>query len=103
MTIQSLEALAEEMLTWADSNTMPEILASEWSQRITAALADLTVDEAMVYDTIQKVRSMYPTDIFPENGESLDCKSARMARLTCDNIAREFAALTAALNPRMKE
>lgn len=32
----------------------------------------------------------YPTDVFPEHGESLDCKSAKMARLTAANIEREI-------------
>jgi hypothetical protein len=43
-------------------------------------------------EAIAKVRAMYPEDIFPEDGDSLDCKSARMARLTCDNIKRELLA-----------
>jgi len=30
----------------------------------------------------------YPTDVFPEDGTSLDCKSARMARLTASNIVK---------------
>lgn len=39
----------------------------------------------------REVAERYPTDIFPEDGESLDCKSARMARLTAGNIEREIA------------
>ena len=39
----------------------------------------------------REVAERYPTDIFPEDGESLDCKSARMARLTAANIEREIA------------
>ena len=36
-----------------------------------------------------KVKERYPEDVFPPDGNSLDCKSARMARLTCDNIIEE--------------
>ena len=39
----------------------------------------------------REVAERYPTDIFPEDGESLDCKSARMARITAANIEREIA------------
>lgn len=36
------------------------------------------------------VAERYPVDVFPEDGQSLDCKSARMARLTAKNIEREI-------------
>ena len=36
-----------------------------------------------------KVKERYSEDVFPPDGNSLDCKSARMARLTCDNIIEE--------------
>jgi hypothetical protein len=39
----------------------------------------------------REVAGRYPTDIFPDYGQSLDCKSARMARLTAANIEREIA------------
>lgn len=38
----------------------------------------------------REVAARYPTDVWPENGESLDCKSASMARLTAANIEREI-------------
>lgn len=38
----------------------------------------------------REVAERYPTDVFPEDGQSLDCKSARMARLTAANIEREI-------------
>ena len=38
----------------------------------------------------RKISEWYPTEIFPEDGQSLDCKSARMARLTAENIEREI-------------
>ena len=50
-----------------------------------------------VLGAIQEARGWYPTETFPEGGESLDCKSASMARLTCDNIEREFKQRIAAL------
>lgn len=43
-----------------------------------------------VIKVIEYVRSRYPEDIFPPDGKTLDCKSAKMARLTCDNIRREL-------------
>lgn len=39
---------------------------------------------AKVCDSFQDI---YPTDIFPADGESLDCKSAKMARITAKNCA----------------
>ncbi len=47
--------------------------------------------EVLVADlrwAIQHVRAHYPTDIFPEDGPSLDCKTARFARGLCDEIIR---------------
>jgi hypothetical protein len=38
----------------------------------------------------REVAERYPIDIFPEDGESLDCKSARMARITAANIGIEI-------------
>jgi hypothetical protein len=38
----------------------------------------------------REVAERYPTDVFPDDGKSLDCKSARMARLTAANIEREI-------------
>jgi len=45
---------------------------------------------------IASVRARYPESVFPPDGEALDCKSAYMARLTCDNVLRE-------LNERLAE
>jgi hypothetical protein len=50
-----------------------------WRAGYEAAKAEFT-------GAIEYVRSWYPLDIFPEDGQSLDCKSARMARITCNNI-----------------
>lgn len=41
-------------------------------------------------EACRKIAAQYPADIWPENGESLDCKSARMARLTAANCEREI-------------
>ncbi len=38
----------------------------------------------------RNIAARYPTDIWPEDGKSLDCKSARMARLTAANCEREI-------------
>mgnify|MGYP001409718440 CR=1 FL=1 len=36
------------------------------------------------------VASFYPRDVFPGNSTSQDARSARVARLTCANIALEL-------------
>jgi len=41
-------------------------------------------------EALEKVRNAYPYDVFPKNGKSIDCKCAEMARITCDNIEREY-------------
>ena len=40
----------------------------------------------------EKIHDWYPTKIWPEDGESLDCKSASMARLTANNCAAAIRA-----------
>jgi hypothetical protein len=42
---------------------------------------------------IRDVAAQYPTDVFPEDGETVECKAAKMARLTCANIERRLLAL----------
>ena len=37
---------------------------------------------------VEKVRGRYPEEAFPPDGKSLDCNSARMARLVCSEILR---------------
>ena len=49
-------------------------------------------EEALIgefFIIIEWVRDKYPEDIFPDN-ETITGKSAKMARLTCDNIKREL-------------
>ncbi len=46
------------------------------------------IERKAVDNAISEVRSWYATDIFPESGESVDAKCAKIARLTCDNILR---------------
>lgn len=41
----------------------------------------------------RKVAADYPIDVFPDDGDSLDCKSARMARLTAKNCIDGIDAL----------
>jgi hypothetical protein len=57
------------------------------------ARASVPADDALWHEAVALVRAQYPEDVFPENGTSLDSKSARMARLTCDNILRRHAQL----------
>lgn len=39
-----------------------------------------------VFAAIQEVREFYSVKFFPEDGTSPDCLSAKIARITCDNI-----------------
>jgi hypothetical protein len=43
-----------------------------------------------IKEAIKKVKDAYPENLFPKNGKSQDCKSAYMARVTCDNILNEI-------------
>lgn len=52
--------------------------------------ADQGVDRKKVFEVIATVKAQYPASVFPENSESQDAKSARVARLICDNIKREM-------------
>ncbi len=49
-----------------------------------------TLPLAVIRETIQTVKDAYPTDVFPENGKSQDCKSAMMARVICENILEKL-------------
>jgi uncharacterized small protein (DUF1192 family) len=40
---------------------------------------------------VDKVRSYYPTDLFPDDGDSKDCVGAKFARSLCDQIHEEAA------------
>lgn len=40
---------------------------------------------------VDKIRSYYPIEVFPNNRESLDCRSAKFARSLCDQIHEEAA------------
>lgn len=44
---------------------------------------------------VDKIRSYYPTDVFPEDGDSKDCVGARFARSLCDQIHEEAAEASA--------
>lgn len=44
---------------------------------------------------VKQVLGYYPESAFPEDGESLDCKSASMARHTCNNIEQRAAEILA--------
>ena len=54
------------------------------------AKAVATAERESCVSICREVAERYPADIFPEDGQSLDCKSARMARLTAANIEREI-------------
>ena len=81
-------------------------LESEIESLATRAVAEAKREQmALVLAEITRRRDQYPTDIFGEGTEpdaSLDSKSARMARVTCDNLEREIKAAIrdAATEPR---
>lgn len=52
--------------------------------------AAMRIERRFCVQACRDVAARYPADIFPEDGKSLDCKSARMARLTAANIEREI-------------
>ena len=54
------------------------------------ALRAVTQEREGCKEACRKIAAQYPTDIWPEDGETLDCKSARMARLTAANCEREI-------------
>lgn len=52
--------------------------------------ASMVIEREACKEACRKIAAQYPTDIWPEDGETLDCKSARMARLTAANCEREI-------------
>ena len=67
-----------------------ESLWDEADMRAYAAKERAAEREACA-EVCREVAARYPTDVFPDDGQSIDCKSARMARLTAANIERLIA------------
>lgn len=65
-----------------------EVPTWEELQRFAALVA--ATERHACKEACRKIAAQYPTDIWPEDGETLDCKSARMARLTAANCEREI-------------
>jgi hypothetical protein len=80
-------------------NDALRLATEEGFARPRASAAPSGVSDA-VRDAIQHIRDQYPYDLFPLAGESLACKGARMARLTCDNIELEFKRLMEERQPQ---
>ena len=59
--------------------------SDSWGLGYEAGRAD---EKAAAVAAVAEVRARYPEDVWPDGGESLDCKSARMARLVCDEISK---------------
>lgn len=81
----SFAALCELLpadVNWGDHLT-PDILRE-------VAMAVESREREACKEVCRKIAAQYPTDIWLEDGESLDCKSARMARLTAANCEREI-------------
>ena len=72
----------------AEPRSAEEPVASETREEEFKADLDKIIEEAVSH-YCNKFKERYPEDVFPPDGNSLDCKSARMARLTCDNIIEE--------------
>lgn len=43
-----------------------------------------------VFTVIKEHKAMYPADVFPEDSDSQDAMSAKMARHTCDTIKKSI-------------
>ena len=54
-------------------------------------IAELTAALGAWTTAVDNIEAQYPTDLWPEDGTSLDCTSARAARRTCENVRREAA------------
>jgi hypothetical protein len=86
MTTKTRQQGREEMIANAARQFDPMI----------AQLVEKAWDSGAVYEreraeqAIAEVLRWYPTDIFPEDGTSIDSKCARMARKTCENILAEY-------------
>lgn len=68
-------------------------LASDALEARDAAVRERTDQLAAFLSAISTVSGWYPESVFPEDGESIDSKSASMARITCENVKREFLRL----------
>ena len=53
----------------------------------------LSLDETRFLAALGNVAMRYPTDVFPPDGASQDCKSAAMARITVANVWTEYQRL----------
>lgn len=78
----------ERFITWWDASGGGNISVRAISQQ--AFICGARLERAAAVKACQDVASHYPTDIFPEDSQSLDCGSASMARLTAANIEREI-------------
>jgi hypothetical protein len=77
-----IAVMVGDMAALADAPTWEEL--QRFADLITAA------ERGACKEACRKIAAQYPTDIWPEDGETLDCKSARMARLTAANCEREI-------------
>lgn len=70
---------------------LPLRQATSYAQRLRPV--SLTVDETRFLAALGMVGMMYPKDVFPPDGTSQDCKSAKMVRLTLENVWKEYEKL----------
>ena len=56
----------------------------------------MTLDETRFCAALGMVGMMYPKDVFPEDGDSMGCRAAKMVRLTLENVWTEYQKLKAA-------
>jgi hypothetical protein len=50
----------------------------------------LRLDEARFLAALAIVKARYPRDVFPEDGTSLDCKTARLIRQQLECVWEEY-------------
>ncbi|WP_395119685.1 hypothetical protein ACFCQI_01845 [Rhodanobacter sp. FW102-FHT14D06] len=79
-----------------DGTVLPGVAyhpATQGEDYLARSLDHDTLCANALMQAIGEVRGYYPESVFPESGNSLDCKSASMARQTCDNITNRASEL----------
>lgn len=48
-----------------------------WAEKFTAE---------QIVEMVERVAALYPVEVFPDDGRSIDAQSAKMGRIVCENI-----------------
>lgn len=81
-----------------DGKVLPGVAyhpATQGEDYLVRSLEHDTLAAHALLQAVGEVRGYYPESAFPESGDSLDCKSASMARNTCNNIEQRAAEILA--------